>query len=80
MLLKMAIVASQSDPVRAGQESPVGSWQHAMKSAIRDPVELCRVLALPPSVVAAAQRASPHWAAPAGRWRDLRAPCAQVTN
>ena len=50
----MAIVASQSRSVRA---SPTG-WQEAMRTAIRDGVELCRRLQLPPRYEAAAAQAA----------------------
>lgn len=42
----MAIVASDPLSVRATRDQPE-SWQAAMKSAIRDPLELCRELKLP---------------------------------
>jgi len=43
----MAIVTSGKDFVRATLEPDSASWRHAMKTAIRDPIELCRTLELP---------------------------------
>ncbi len=43
----MAIVTTARDPVRATSAAKSTSWQHAMKTAIRDPIELCRTLKLP---------------------------------
>ena len=53
----MAIVASNPSPVRATTQG-VPRWQEAMKAAIRDPGELCRRLALPDDLQAAARRAA----------------------
>ena len=43
----MNIVTGTPDPVRADAAAPRGDWQAAMRDAIRDPVELCRLLRLP---------------------------------
>ena len=43
----MDIVAGTTDPVRAGLSAARGGWQMAMRDAVRDPVELCRILRLP---------------------------------
>ena len=52
----MNIVAGTPDPVRADASTPRGDWQAAMRSAVRDPVELCRMLRLPPEFEAGAIR------------------------
>ena len=52
----MAIVATEQKPVRAN--SPAGGWQQAMKSAVRDPLQLCRMLALPEQYLEPAVRAA----------------------
>jgi len=52
----MAIVASPVKPVRT-DSTPLESWRQAMKSAIRDGVQLCRYLDLPKHYEAAATRA-----------------------
>ncbi len=54
----MPIVASSADRVRAGDAAAVTTWQQAMKTAIRDPKELCRRLKLPPEVEPIARRAA----------------------
>lgn len=56
MLLGMPIVAPQAGSVRATNRP--AAWQTAMKSAIRDPVELCRRLSLPAELEPAAVRAA----------------------
>jgi EF-P beta-lysylation protein EpmB len=51
------IVADPTDLVRT--PSPVAEdWQHAVRNAIRDPIELCRILRLPKQIEQAAVRAS----------------------
>lgn len=37
---------------------PVASWRQALKDAVRDPAELCRMLELPEALVPAAERAA----------------------
>lgn len=54
----MAIVATPSDPVRATDSDATTRWQQAMKTAIRDSAELCRVLGLPPELEPAAKAAA----------------------
>ncbi len=54
MLSGMTIVASSNDSV----PTTAISWQQAMKDAVRDPLELCRVLGLPESFQSPAQHAS----------------------
>ncbi len=46
ILPAMGIVATESGSVRATAR-PVESWQQAMKTAVRDPLRLCRLLDLP---------------------------------
>lgn len=54
------IVANPIDPVRT--PSDVGdSWRDVMHTAIRDPIELCRILELPERFAQAATRASRHF-------------------
>jgi L-lysine 2,3-aminomutase len=45
-------------PAAAHAEGPLSRWQQAMRSAVRDPVELCRLLRLPAVVETAAVRAA----------------------
>jgi L-lysine 2,3-aminomutase len=55
----MSIVARRQNsigPLLAGEASP--RWQRALRSAVRDPVELCRRLGLPAEYEAAAVRAA----------------------
>ena len=55
----MAILSSTACPVRLNQTRPdKTTWQQILKEAVRDPVELCRLLDLPSKYVEAAQRAS----------------------
>jgi len=54
----MAIVTTRNDFVRATLEPESVSWRRAMKTAIRDPVELCRALQLPLEYEAGAIRAA----------------------
>lgn len=56
MLFGMPIVAPEARPVRA--TSRTAPWQQALKSAIRDPLELCRRLSLPAELEPAAVRAA----------------------
>ena len=53
----MTILTSSPIPVRAGAASPT-TWRHALRTAVRDPVELCRHLQLPAACEPAAIRAS----------------------
>lgn len=53
----MTILASSPHPVRAHAASPT-AWRQALRTAVRDPVELCRHLQLPASCESAAVRAS----------------------
>ncbi len=50
------ILADPTDLVRT--TSPAEDWHVAMRTAVRDPVQLCRILQLPPEMEAAAIRAS----------------------
>jgi len=51
----MAILAPQVEASRAGSESAgVEPWQRAVRQAIRDPAELCRLLELPAEIGAKA--------------------------
>jgi EF-P beta-lysylation protein EpmB len=52
------IIPAPPPPVGAEIEKKSPSWQRSLKEAIRDPVELCRVLRLPEQYVAAAQQAA----------------------
>ena len=61
----MAIVASDLSSVRATLR-PRQSWQLAMKSAIRDPSELCRELSLPAELASEMAAASFRLFAPRG--------------
>ncbi len=58
MLTNMAIVATPSGSVRATRGPSNGTWQEAMKTAVRDPVRLCRMLDLPSEFDKAAVRAA----------------------
>ncbi len=51
------IVADPTDPVRT-PSAVAETWRDAMRDAIRDPIELCRSLQLPPHFEQAAIRAS----------------------
>ena len=53
----MSTLISRGNPLR---RSPAGyaNWREALADAITDPAELCRVLGLPPSTAAAAERAA----------------------
>lgn len=55
--MKTAIVASSSSPVRATYPA-LARWQLALKSAVRDPLELCRLLDLPTELEEPARRAA----------------------
>lgn len=50
----MNIVAGMPNRVRADASTTRGDWQAAMRSAVRDPVALCRMLRLPPKFEAGA--------------------------
>jgi EF-P beta-lysylation protein EpmB len=52
------IISGISSAVGAEIEISSAPWQRLLKDAIRDPVELCRVLQLPDQYVAAAERAA----------------------
>lgn len=52
----MAILTSSLHPVRASATPP--AWRQALRTAVRDPVELCRRLQLPAEIESAAIRAS----------------------
>jgi len=54
----MTIVANERERVRATASPPYPSWRQALKDAVRDPAELCRLLDLPPSWAADAQQAA----------------------
>ncbi|TWT38833.1 EF-P beta-lysylation protein EpmB [Blastopirellula retiformator] len=57
----MRIVTPTGDPVRTASANEIRQpdrWQTAMKQAIRDPAELCRLLQLPPACVEAAVAAA----------------------
>src|SRR6187549_502174 len=43
----MTILSTSPRVVRPRFDPPAATWQDAMKSAIRDPAELCRLLELP---------------------------------
>ncbi len=58
MLPRMAIVTPLPNPVRATERPPAGSWQAAMKTAVRDPAELCRLVGLPDRYQQAADAAA----------------------
>lgn len=53
---------------------PPGSWRRALKEAIRDPAELCRLLDLPTTLVPAAERAAQQFGlfVPRGYVRRMR--------
>ena len=53
----MRILASPRNPVRT-KSVPASKWCEALKSAVRDPVQLCRMLQLPTRCEDAAKRAS----------------------
>lgn len=53
----MSILAYANDPVRATCADTC-AWREAMKTAIRDPIGLCKALGLSPEVQEAAMRAS----------------------
>jgi EF-P beta-lysylation protein EpmB len=57
MLPRMAIVTPLPNPVRA-TAPPSGSWQSAMKTAVRDADELCRLVELPDRYRRAADEAA----------------------
>ncbi len=50
----MSILATQADSVRPNCGPSGGGWQSQMRTAIRDPAELCRLLDLPAEMAAAA--------------------------
>jgi len=53
------LVSPKFAPSGAEIDAPTpASWRHALKDAIRDPAELCRLLELPSSLVPAAERAA----------------------
>jgi EF-P beta-lysylation protein EpmB len=52
----MAIVASRSSSVRTSQDGQ--NWQLALKTAVRDPRVLCRLLNLPPALAERAEQAA----------------------
>ena len=54
----MTILASVSDSVRTNLSPVLTAWQQALKTAVRDPVELCRLLELPAEYQATADRAA----------------------
>src|ERR1700742_1818873 len=54
----MTILSTSPRVVRPRLGSPPASWQESMKLAVRDPVELCRLLKLPEKYSAAAQNAN----------------------
>ena len=55
----LRIVSTQADSVRpVPRTSETGSWQEAMRSAVRDPVRLCRLLGLPEQYHSGARRAA----------------------
>lgn len=56
----MAILASPRHPVRA-PASAGPAWRQALRTAVRDPLELCRRLQLPANCEPAAVRASRHF-------------------
>lgn len=54
----MSIVSRESNPVAANVARVTSGWQAAMKTAVRDPRQLCRLLQLPAEFEAAAMRAA----------------------
>jgi EF-P beta-lysylation protein EpmB len=59
MLNKMTILSPTRPVVRPRFALPrYASWQEALKDAVRDPLELCRLLSLPTELAAAAGKAS----------------------
>ena len=61
-MLPMSGVCSKTDPkgwpASAGQDT---TWQTVLRRAVRDPIELCRLMDLPASVAAAARVASDNF-------------------
>ena len=53
-------VATASKPGSAAKTSRAG-WRIALGDSVRDPAELCRLLGLPPSLAAAAERPASHF-------------------
>jgi EF-P beta-lysylation protein EpmB len=53
----MTILSTSPRAVRPRLRLPYGSWQEAMKDAVRDPAELCRLLDLPQHFAEAAKAA-----------------------
>jgi EF-P beta-lysylation protein EpmB len=49
-MIEMAILTRQPRPVRPECPTRDASWQAAMRDAVRDPAELCRLLELPPEI------------------------------
>ena len=54
----MTILSTPPQVVRPRFGSPYASWQEAMKDAVRDPAELCRLLDLPEKYLTAARAAA----------------------
>jgi len=54
----MAIVTSTPSPVRTSSQPASGTWQEAMRDAVRDAGQLCRLLNLPASVAEQARSAA----------------------
>lgn len=52
------IIPASPSPVGAEIENSPPSWQQSLKEAIRDPLELCRLLRLPDRYLPAAERAA----------------------
>lgn len=52
------IIANPGQPVRPEIAAPAPRWQQSLKDAVRDPLELCRILQLPRRYEAAAMHAA----------------------
>src|SRR6187431_2815041 len=57
-LKRMTILSSSPRVVRPRFDSPAATWQDAMKNAVRDVAELCRLLDLPADFAAGAVAAA----------------------
>jgi EF-P beta-lysylation protein EpmB len=55
------IVTGRSNSVRAAAAAPSSDWQAALRHAVRDPGELCRLLRLPAEFQAGATAAARHF-------------------
>ncbi|MBL9080855.1 MAG: EF-P beta-lysylation protein EpmB [Planctomycetales bacterium] len=52
------LVSPNLAPADDGEPPETATWRHALKTAIRDPAELCRVLELPDALVPTARKAA----------------------